>query len=680
MEDMFSVIWNNNDSNVLTLDDFTLVWFDDNIDYGVEWHETTARLRKIISHLEIFENLNDCVNYLLSIDHEKLFLIISSILLSREGLLDLINQCSETVRIYLLSSTKSIDSSHNQRSFDNKDKLIDKLSEDVKVSRERLLSTNIIDSNVEGESTHNVYTKQILFKCFELLIEIVRRTPLPPDVKKQKLLDYCRAEYKDSPTELQKINEFEQEYSSDKAITWYSRDCCLNDLLNRALLTTNVDVIIYFGFYIVDIYDQLHKLHVEHQDRTINEMYENKIIPSRQGNYLTVYRGHLAPPNELKILKRNIGGLIVKKSYWTTTMNRNVALMFAGDGPRHYPYTDSILYVIDLHMNHTTGKPIANIKQASYCPDGDEVLISINTIFRIDSVELDADYNICIVHLTLCDDEYQATKQQNDYLDVVLLELIEILRHMSPNTDMVNEIILKQCRLYCKDNPHELAKINEFETKYRSDDAVRWYIKDSFLYRLLNIALRTNDMNIIADLRCFIIGLYDQLLKIHVDFVRSLAPNEEKLTVYRGQLMTLKEFSRLKCHIGGYILIKTFFSTTSSPQVALIYSGNGSQRPLYESVLYIIDLNISDGTLLKQPFANIALFSQILDENEILFSFQTIFKIISVKKYSDNLWIVHLVLSTNDKEIDIIQKYLKIILLPIEHYNNSTSLTPTTSS
>ncbi|CAF1051884.1 unnamed protein product [Didymodactylos carnosus] len=638
MEEMFSVVWNNNDSNVLASDDFTLVWFNDNINYGAQWHETTVRLRQIINHLEVFENLNDCVNYLSSIDHEKLFLIISSISLNKEGLLDLINQCSETVRIYLLSNTESIDSSRTQISCDNKEKLIDKLSEDVKMSRE-LLSTSIIDSNVEGESTHNVHTKQILFKCFELLIEIVRRSPLPPDIKKLKLLEYCRSEYKHNPIELQKIDEFEQEYSSDKAIVWYSRDCCLNDLLNRALLTINIDVIIC-------------------------------------ANYLTVYRGHLAPPNELKILKRNIGGLVVKKSYWTTTLNRNVALMFAGDGPHHHPSTESILYVVDLDVSHTTRKPVANIKQAGYYRDDDEVLISINTIFRIDSVELDPDYNIWIVHLTSCDDEYQATKQQNDYFDIVLLELTEILRHMSPNTDMVNEIILKRCRLYCKDNPRELAKINEFEMKYRSDDAVRWYTKDSFLYRLLNIALRTNDVSIIVDLRCFIIGLYDQLLKIHVDFVRTLAPNQKNVTVYRGQLMTLKELSRLKRHIGGYILIKTFFSATTLSQVALIYSGNGSQRPLYESVLYVIDLDISDRTLLKQPFANIALLSQILDENEILFPLQTIFKIISVKKYTDDLWIVHLVLGTNDKEIDIIQKYLKIILLPIEHYNYSPPLTP----
>jgi len=47
---------------------------------------------------------------------------------------------------------------------------------------------------------------------------------------------------------------------------------------------------------------------------------------------------------------------------------------------------------------------------------------------------------------------------------------------------------------YSSKNPVFLTKVDEFEKTYQPCDAIRWYTKDSIVYRLVNQALRTEDI------------------------------------------------------------------------------------------------------------------------------------------------------------------------------------------
>ncbi|CAF4391115.1 unnamed protein product [Rotaria magnacalcarata] len=166
--------------------------------------------------------------------------------------------------------------------------------------------------------------------------------------------------------------------------------------------------------------------------------------------------------------------------------------------------------------------------------------------------------------------------------------------------------MLERCRLYCQGNEVELHKIDLFENNYHSDNAIHEYTKDTFLYRILNRALRTEDMGTILDFRYFIVDLYNQLYKVQTDFDHySFVVSEgHKLTVYRGQFMSMKELNQLKRNIGRYIIIQTFLSTTLSSDIALLYAGHESQNSLYESVLFVIDIDIQQN-IRKRPLANI---------------------------------------------------------------------------
>ena len=74
-----------------------------------------------------------------------------------------------------------------------------------------------------------------------------------------------------------------------------------------------------------------------------------------------------------------------------------------------------------------------------------------------------------------------------------------------------------------------LGIIDEFEKHYEKQDAVRWYTRDSFVYRILNRFLRENDFLGTYTMGFFIKDLHNQLADL-----REASSRMEK-TVYRGQ-------------------------------------------------------------------------------------------------------------------------------------------------
>jgi hypothetical protein len=51
--------------------------------------------------------------------------------------------------------------------------------------------------------------------------------------------------------------------------------------------------------------------------------------------------------------------------------------------------------------------------------------------------------------------------------------------------------MIDSCRQYYQSNIKELKSIDEFEQEYQSNEAIDWYLKKTFLYRMVNKALHT---------------------------------------------------------------------------------------------------------------------------------------------------------------------------------------------
>ena len=109
-------------------------------------------------------------------------------------------------------------------------------------------------------------------------------------------------------TQLALVHEFENEYSSDKALWWYTRDSFLYKMLNKALRVQNIDLLFLFRFVIGDIYQQLKQNQCQSPVR--------------------VYRGQVISNDELNTLQQSIGEFISINSFFSTSTNRHKALGF----------------------------------------------------------------------------------------------------------------------------------------------------------------------------------------------------------------------------------------------------------------------------------------------------------------------------------------------------------------
>jgi len=110
--------------------------------------------------------------------------------------------------------------------------------------------------------------------------------------------------------------------------------------------------------------------------------------------------------------------------------------------------------------------------------------------------------------------------------------------------------------------------------------------------------------------------------------------------------MNAVDLQKLKTSIGSAISWNSFVSATEDPEVALKFAGCGQGRTDKKSVLFEIELDKRLPTVINtigNRFANITAYSDKKDENEILLSIGSIFRIESIKKHN-LVWIVKLVM------------------------------------
>ncbi|CAF3284127.1 unnamed protein product [Rotaria socialis] len=95
----------------------------------------------------------------------------------------------------------------------------------------------------------------------------------------------------------------------------------------------------------------------------------------------------------------------------------------------------------------------------------------------------------------------------------------------------LKEDMLEQCRLEYQHDQREIDRINDFGQNCSGDNILQWYTKDSFLYRLLNKAFRTRNIDLICKFQYYIILLYKKFQDL------SKEQQDSPSFVYRGQIL-----------------------------------------------------------------------------------------------------------------------------------------------
>ncbi len=166
---------------------------------------------------------------------------------------------------------------------------------------------------------------------------------------------------------------------------------------------------------------------------------------------------------------------------------------------------------------------------------------------------------------------------------------------------------------------------------------------------MLNRALRLMDADLIIKLGFFIGDLHRQIEQLHEEQFADPSSNQS-FSVYRGQGMDKEQFEKMTTNKGSLLSFNCFLSTSKDRNVSLDFAQRATTNADMVGVLFVMTINPAQSTT---PFASvIEVGCYAGDEDEVLFSMHTVFRIDNITPMGENhrLFRVELTLTSDNDE------------------------------
>jgi hypothetical protein len=251
------------------------------------------------------------------------------------------------------------------------------------------------------------------------------------------------------------------------------------------------------------------------------------------------------------------------------------------------------------------------------CPTEEKLLDEINYTLQ----QLNKQMVVFSIYNQKNKEKHDLTHEAGSFL---FFQLFKAAFKQLPKNSESKKLMLAKYRDYYSGNSKILKEINNFEINYKSNQALQWYINDSFIYRLINKALRTENINSLCYFHFYIGDLSKQLEK---EFKLFKKQNPKSiLRVYRAFKITQDDIKNFQRNIGNLILTNGYLSTTRTRQNAYDFIMKQTTQSNQEKVLfeYVVDLPRVTSII----FADISKYNESPEKDEILFDLGNL-KIIS---------------------------------------------------
>ncbi|CAF0799761.1 unnamed protein product [Adineta steineri] len=230
----------------------------------------------------------------------------------------------------------------------------------------------------------------------------------------------------------------------------------------------------------------------------------------------------------------------------------------------------------------------------------------------------------------------------------------DIILKMRPD-NRARQDIVHFSKNYYRDNEKQLEFIDDFERNYNSKDCIKWYTKSCFLFKLINKALRTEDIDQLHTFRLFIADLSLNLATEHQK-LKERYKDKETILLYRGTQLQNEELQRLQENVGNLISTNGYLSTSYSRTVALMFAGNSTNTK--NAVVFEIEcplISFTDSLI----FADIRDYSIFQEEEEVLFDLGATFKILSIDEEKPlKLWIIKM--KATEEGANVARDYIEL--------------------
>ncbi|CAF3990118.1 unnamed protein product [Adineta steineri] len=217
----------------------------------------------------------------------------------------------------------------------------------------------------------------------------------------------------------------------------------------------------------------------------------------------------------------------------------------------------------------------------------------------------------------------------------------ENLLNMEHNQQAIKEFIT-----YCRNNDcGSKIIIDRFEKQYHPESAIWWYTSTPFIYCMLNDSLRFMEGSTIINMGFFIHDLHQQIQQLHQQQLNNY--HYQSFIVYRGQGLSKANFEKLQKNKSSLIAFNNFLSTSMEQSVSLAFARSASETAGMVGVLFKM---LIDPRVRSVPFASIKAISCFEDEDEILFSMHTVFRVGAIEQIENEnqLYQVKLQLTSDD--------------------------------
>ena len=204
-----------------------------------------------------------------------------------------------------------------------------------------------IDANSVDRSSSDVNDD---YYVWEVLIDyLLKMNPVSTD--KDEFFRTCAKELERNNAQLRKLEQFHLRYTSEEALTWYTKANFLFSTLNKALRTQNIELLYLMRFFIRDIHDQLER---------------NQFTSAT-----TVYRCQFVSLQELWNLEKSIGKRISMNSFLSTSLSRDVAMIFLDNtGTTNLTYDSAMsLWMLHDHDIANSARSVRHDKNENFGPD-----------------------------------------------------------------------------------------------------------------------------------------------------------------------------------------------------------------------------------------------------------------------------------------------------------------------
>ncbi|CAF1348007.1 unnamed protein product [Rotaria sp. Silwood1] len=222
----------------------------------------------------------------------------------------------------------------------------------------------------------------------------------------------------------------------------------------------------------------------------------------------------------------------------------------------------------------------------------------------------------------------------------------EILLDMKHGQQAIKDLVTF-CQEQYEGNKTELKIIDEFQRTYQPALAIWWYTRQCFTFKMLNRALRTLDGDIIIRMGFYLCDVHRQIEDLHSKQIDQY--HGKTFPLYRGQGLLTADFEKITKSKDGLISFNNFLSTSKNRNISLEFAKDALDTADTVGVLFQMTI---DPTESSTPFASIRELSDFAQEDEILFSMHTVFRIGEVRKIDkkSSLYEVDLKLTADDDQ------------------------------